>query len=566
MSKTIKESFIKEFLPLFTYSSWVIILLKIRVISRLSLTNNIIESMSYSLQDMLVLLFFCFLVIWIKKIGKIIYFLVFLMSSINILSISKLGFPLNRSLFSQVGDLLMIQTSVTSPSYYRTLLILAVLSIGFIFLAIFSKRITQYKLIKFSSITLAVLTCLAVFTGSMIHTPTKFDKNVFITLSKQPSSIKNILNRDHFKNIKISDNSIKKKTSNTVLSNSPIVFVILETLSSRSLQGEFNKVMPVLSRLKEESLSFERHYTSWPFSSKALYSIICGQMNYPSHLIELRLLDSFPCDSWTKSLVDSGYTARAYYSGSLAYDRMGYFLKKNGFSELKDRKQLNKHNKYKETILSVDDLSMLEAFEKDIKANKLDINLFITMNSHSPFWRPDGKTVHEDNFLNSLSYQDLFLEKLIELMKKYEIYEKSLLVVTGDHGNRVNEVNQDVLSESLFRIPLLIKLPNRVKQVITHPTNHYQIGEFIMNSLNLMPSEKSEIFSKKEAFLFFETEQMHYAIISKEESLIYSGENQIRFDDLWVKDKASVCDNSLCPEKFTLFKKYFVEMADLYEK
>ena len=130
---------------------------------------------------------------------------------------------------------------------------------------------------------------------------------------------------------------------------------------------------------------------------------------------------------------------------------------------------------------------------------------------HSPYiWKPDGSrrskffwegptnqiTSEElsqmrDHYLEQITYTDrLFGEFLMELKKK-NLYDKAMIIVTSDHGTRFNPSHPGRHSdgmdvEEVARVPLLVKLPGQRRgEIDEHPISLADVSEMILEEMAL---------------------------------------------------------------------------------
>lgn len=464
---------------------------------------------------------------------------------------------------SQVSDLMMIQTSVQSPKVYRNVvLILGILTsfIGVQILSqIFKDRLEKIKLpavIFFLTIGLILL-------AGLTPRPKirKYKISVINSLFYTPTRLGELINSPLLKDIKESDYYKPPLTTTTLTKKHNVVFVVMETLASKALPNNLQEVMPNFYGLKDASWSFENHYTSWPFSSKSLYSIVCGRINYPSDVIEMRVLAKFKCNSWVQTLLKESYDGGVYYTGDLHYDNMGKFFGSIGLDSLEDKRTLNSLGKYEANSLSIDDQSMVDSFNDYLKAKPQApfIKFFITMNSHHPFWAPSSYKKFKDPYLNSISYQDQILGNIIQSLKKNGKYDDSIIIITGDHGKREASANKEYIAESMFKIPLLIKLPNQSSKTILTPSAHYQIGETLLGYLGDNLSPKTGLF-KEEAFLFFGTDKFYYYLFSGTDHYLFDGDSVYK-DSEWVNSNSEKSEDV---QILSGFRYYFKGLHETY--
>lgn len=101
---------------------------------------------------------------------------------------------------------------------------------------------------------------------------------------------------------------------------------------------------------------------------------------------------------------------------------------------------------------------------------------YLTSAPHHNYLAPQkryGRVAFTDNdlvnrYLNSVRNQDFFLKQLFEQYRQLGLYEDSIFILLGDHGQGFGEhgrnVHGDAIYEEGLRIPLLIHDPQRYKQ------------------------------------------------------------------------------------------------------
>lgn len=549
------------YLALF-YSFVVIALFKLRIIIRMDGLSPI-DLPLYCINDYLLLGLVAYICSRIKYFGMPIYMVFFTLTIINIMALSKIGLPLSIPLLTQIGDLMMLQTSVESPGVYRNFLLLIGSIIGL--LLTFINPINQFFRGKFFRSVLTGVFALSVLLLLFPIKEPKLAKSVITSLWYSPPSISTMLSKRRFQKIS-SDNPYQKRNYPQKLANKKnVVFIIIETLSIKDIESELESIMPFLSQLKQQSLWFDNHYSSWPFSSKALYSLVCGQVNYPSELVEMRDLARFPCNSWINTLSKNDYETQVYYSGNLNYDNMRNFFASVGIKNQFDRNQLNPNHKFKESKLSVDDFSMLEPFKKVLKSQseRPFFSMFITMNSHHPFWNPTLLDKSEYTYREAMNYQDAFIREIFSLLRQEGQLSNTLVIITGDHGMRSQFVKDKFMSESMHKVPLIIVGDHIPSEIVESASNHYQIGSTVLDILSNKNIRNSELFEKS-SFMFFHSDVSHYYFIKDKEHYLLDGEN-LYHDNNWINHESSLCEKSdQCGQGLSNFKNIFRGLHEIY--
>lgn len=196
-----------RFQLIISFSFITFFVFKFRSIKRFIPEINFLDILAYSAQDFIVFAALAFILYqFLEKIQWLVIAL-FFMTVLNILYISKMGYPITLGLLAQAGDFLFIQTSIQSPSIYRNLGILFGVSGSMGGLFFILSRISKLP----KSLVLALSLFNSVFLGlSLIMLVMKlglmngrYYKNIFISLASPPESINKILKSDYLSLIHI---------------------------------------------------------------------------------------------------------------------------------------------------------------------------------------------------------------------------------------------------------------------------------------------------------------------------------------------------------------------------
>jgi len=77
---------------------------------------------------------------------------------------------------------------------------------------------------------------------------------------------------------------------------------------------------------------------------------------------------------------------------------------------------------------------------------------------HAPYTPPSPyKEKYSDAYDGEVAYTDVYVGRLIEMLKEKNVYEKTLIVLTGDHGEGLNE--HDEITHGFFLYDTTLKVP-----------------------------------------------------------------------------------------------------------
>jgi arylsulfatase A-like enzyme len=72
-------------------------------------------------------------------------------------------------------------------------------------------------------------------------------------------------------------------------------------------------------------------------------------------------------------------------------------------------------------------------------------------------------STHHKRYMNNLAYGDFATHQLLELLKRYGLYEDSLIVITSDHGEAFNDHGQfghnTTVYDEMIKVPLIVRVP-----------------------------------------------------------------------------------------------------------
>jgi len=269
-----------------------------------------------------------------------------------------------------------------------------------------------------------------------------------------------------------------------------IIFVQLEAFQTMLLDLEVDgaEVTPVLNRLKEEGVFFPRFFQQVGAgnTSDAEYvantSLLTPPAGAASETYGDKALPSLP-----KLLDASGYETVTFHTNDVAFWNRDDLYAAIGFNRYYDQQFFQDedfvHFGSSDEVLyrkSVAELARLAEEHGKIFAN------LISMSAHHPFNLPEHKDTFNlperfrgtfvGDYLRSQHYADKALGVFVEEMKASGLWEKSLIVIYGDHmGMPVYSLTREdraLLKELLdrtygyydmLRVPLLIIAPGALE-------------------------------------------------------------------------------------------------------
>ncbi|MDQ3861249.1 MAG: LTA synthase family protein, partial [Actinomycetota bacterium] len=259
------------------------------------------------------------------------------------------------------------------------------------------------------------------------------------------------------------------ETSRTEKRN--VVLIHLESTRAQSVTpyNEDLKTTPYLDELAKESLLVKRAYVVVPRSSKATVTVNCG-IEPPLYQGPEFDPDGIPVPCLASLLKDQGYSTVFFQSSSETMDQYGVVAENLGYEEYYPSESMDTEGFEATNYISYEDDIMLKPSEKWLKEHKDKPFLaqYLTGTGHDDYRCLSTRYGSEhfagddllNRYLNCLRLQDIFLENLIEQYKELGLYEDTIFVIYGDHGEGFGEhgryVHENNPYEESLRVPLLI--------------------------------------------------------------------------------------------------------------
>jgi lipoteichoic acid synthase len=273
-----------------------------------------------------------------------------------------------------------------------------------------------------------------------------------------------------------------------------VVLVHLESIRAQTVTpyNDQLKTTPFLDKLARKSLLAERAYTIIPNSLKASVSVNCGIEPSLQPAVEAEP-GGIPAPCLAGLLKGQGYRTVFFQSASENFMYFGDQAKTFGYEEYYPLESMDTERFERSNYFGYEDDVMLKPSEQWLK--KRDDNPFVaeylTSTGHHDYF-PPTRYGHEDfvkddklnRYLNCVRYVDFFLKNLIEQYKKLGLYENTVFVIFGDHGDGFGEhgryVHEDNPYEESLKIPLIIHAPWRFR--------HGERVEGLSNLTDILPT------------------------------------------------------------------------------
>ena len=255
-----------------------------------------------------------------------------------------------------------------------------------------------------------------------------------------------------------------------------VVLIHLESTRAQSVTpyNEDLKTTPFLNELAKSSLLIERAYVVVPRSSKATVTVNCG-IDPPLYQGPEYEPGGIPVPCLGNLLKDQGYDTVFFQSSSEKMDQYGVVAENLGYKEYYPSESMDKESFESTNYISYEDDIMLKPSEQWLQEHqdKPFLAQYITGTGHDDY-RCLSTHYGSENFaqddrlnryLNCLRLQDIFLQNLFDQYKKLGLYDHTVFVIYGDHGQEFGRhgrfLHGDTPWEEGLRVPLVIHDPKR---------------------------------------------------------------------------------------------------------
>jgi lipoteichoic acid synthase len=273
-----------------------------------------------------------------------------------------------------------------------------------------------------------------------------------------------------------------------------VVLVHLESTRAQSVTP-YNKKLkttPFLDELAKKSLLAERAYTIIPNSLKASVSVNCGIEPSFRPAVEAEP-GGIPAPSLAGLLKGQGYRTVFFQSATESFMYFGDQAKNFGYEEYYPAESMDTEGFERSNYFGYEDDVMLKPSEEWLRkrGNKPFVAEYLTSTGHHDYFPPTRYGCEDfvedekrNRYLNCVRYLDFFLMNLVEQYKKLGLYENTIFVIYGDHGEGFGEhgryVHEDNPYEESLRVPLIIHAPWRFE--------HGERVEELANLTDILPT------------------------------------------------------------------------------
>ena len=255
-----------------------------------------------------------------------------------------------------------------------------------------------------------------------------------------------------------------------------VALIHLESVRERSVTPYDDTVetMPYLAALAKDSLLVERAYTTIPHTSKAIVSVNSGLYPSPKTDIVEAEPGGIPARCIAELLAEQGYKTAWFQSAEQTFENRPQLVANFGYGHFQAYESMKTEGFQLANYLGYEDDIMLEPSRRwlDENADAPTLVMFLGVTPHHQYLAPTrygreyfAKKDRLNRYMNAIRYDDFWTKNIIEMYKDLGLYEDTVFVIYGDHGEGFGEhgryQHDGVIWEEGLRTPLIIHDPQR---------------------------------------------------------------------------------------------------------
>ncbi len=258
----------------------------------------------------------------------------------------------------------------------------------------------------------------------------------------------------------------------SALPRANVVLVVLESVGDVYLE-QHPDAMPYLTSWGQApgTVRFVRHYSPWPQTMKALFSLLCSEWPYPGYESITSVNPAIPCTSLPEAFKRAGYFTAFVTAADAAYDRMGRFLRHRQLNVAWDMHSMPGHESAWHNSWGIDERAAVRAVV-DLVAQHRGEPFFLVYQmavGHHPYatggadeGTPDAGTLAA--YLRALRFADDRLRDLVAGLESAGVAERTIVAVVSDHGEGFGQhpgarSHGPHVYEEHVRVPFALRLP-----------------------------------------------------------------------------------------------------------
>ncbi len=275
-----------------------------------------------------------------------------------------------------------------------------------------------------------------------------------------------------------------------------VLFITIDTLRADHLgcYGAAQIQTPNIDALARSAVRFAQAYTPVPITLPAHSAVFTGSFPMATGMHDFSG-NKLPANAVTlaKVLHDHGYATAAFIGSAVLDSRFGL---NQGFETYFDHFDFSRLD---ETNLDLMERRGDEVMDEALKWLRVESNrsgrpflLWIHLyDPHFPYTPPEpyASRYRTHPYDGEIAFADEQVGRLIAFLKEKGLYERSLLLLSGDHGEGLGEHGEKThgffIYNSTLHVPLLIKIPGAFPRVVSDEVSLVDVMPTLLQALKI---------------------------------------------------------------------------------
>lgn len=245
-----------------------------------------------------------------------------------------------------------------------------------------------------------------------------------------------------------------------------VLMLVLESTPAEYVQpyDQKYKITPALAKYAENAIIFRNVYAHAPATNKSLVSLLASVYPWLSYNSVTNEFPAIGIPTLSAELKERGYRTAFFNSGDNRFQKTGEFLSYRGFDIVKDCRGINCMQYYAEENKEWGPLDGVndECTARELRAwisehrSKKFFAMMWTYQTHYPYYTTGERRdieVHDstlNRYLNAVHHSDRVLQQVIEGLKEDGLFDSTLVVVVGDHGEAFGRHGQTTHASMIY--------------------------------------------------------------------------------------------------------------------
>ncbi|HAR80048.1 MAG TPA: hypothetical protein DCR21_04375 [Succinivibrionaceae bacterium] len=188
--------------------------------------------------------------------------------------------------------------------------------------------------------------------------------------------------------------------------------------------------------------------------------------------------------------------------------------------------------------------------------------------NHLELTNDTDPTPYLNLYKNAAYFADMNIKRILDLLKKYNVEDNTIVIITADHGQEFNENHLNFwghngnFTKYQLQVPLVVKWPDKGHRIIKERAVGYDVSTTIMQDVLGVenPTEDysvgQNLFDLKPISYFLAGSYIEFGIVEQDRIVLIDRFNALHFKDLNYRDSSNTTRDKNIFDALMLMNKY----------